>query len=823
MKVKMKNSIALRMSFAFGILLLAAFVNMLIIHHTSSESQKINRLNKEIFSPSVNVLQKLYMTISRSKLLIKNWVYVDKQKETPDKIQLKNLHKKDYPELKKEIAKLAKFWDKKSLDLYNVTIHQIDSLFARHKNTMELLSSFSDYEEPTVIWNSHMEVDTDGPTMILSDSILVHLDKLINTQKLTAKKSNNEIAKSFARLDKLIVWLFIAILCAMLSIGYFMTQYITNRIGYIKNIVLQMSEGVLPSERLATSNCEIGEITSALNRLIHSFRMTSKFARKIGNGEFNESFKPLSNKDILGNSLLEMRHSLVEAKDRESKQNAETNKSNWASAGLAQLSNLLGQEREIYSLSISVSRFIMNYIGAIQAGLFIYHDSDENDIHLELISAIAYNREKSIKTKYDVNDGLLGDCAIERKTKYLSGLPEHYIKVTSAFIQSSPRTLLIVPMIAETKLIGIMEFTALAELSEEKIAFAEKTARRIAFTIASIQGNIQTVKLLEQSQIQSSQLAAQEEELRQNLEELRATQEEMIKTQKNLEIANSQLKQNEEQLEEKVRERTAEVVSQKEMIEQKNRDITASISYASRIQTAMLTPPSIISKHLKQHFILWKPRDIVSGDFYWMKEVRGKTYIVAADCTGHGVPGAFMSMLGIAFLNDIVRAEMDDDVSASDILNELRNRVKLSLGQRGIDGETQDGMDMALCIIEQDKRSLQFAGAYNPLLILRDGELFEYKGQRMPIGIHRNEKPFISHKIEIQTNDTIYIFSDGYIDQFGGKTGKKFMPKPFKRLLTEIHWKPMEQQQKILEKTLKNWQGETFSQIDDILVVGVRV
>jgi len=309
------------------------------------------------------------------------------------------------------------------------------------------------------------------------------------------------------------------------------------------------------------------------------------------------------------------------------------------------------------------------------------------------------------------------------------------------------------------------------------------------------------------------------------------------------------IKKNEE-LERIVKVRTAEVVEKNEALEQqkeeilaqrdeieKQRDtarqqrdeitfqkkeITDSIHYASRIQRAILPPSDYISESFPQHFVLLKERDIVSGDYYWMYRKENVSIFAAVDCTGHGVPGAFMSMLGSAFLDEIVTKQVEIP-RANDILNQLRRQVIASLHQTGGENETKDGMDMALIMIDFDLNIMYFSGAFNSLYFIRDGELIEYKADRMPIGVSFNQdKAFTLHEIKLQKNDTFYIFSDGYIDQFGGTDGKKYKSRNFKNLLLSIQDKSMNEQKEILEDKLVEWRGK-IEQIDDVLVAGFRI
>jgi serine phosphatase RsbU (regulator of sigma subunit) len=293
-------------------------------------------------------------------------------------------------------------------------------------------------------------------------------------------------------------------------------------------------------------------------------------------------------------------------------------------------------------------------------------------------------------------------------------------------------------------------------------------------------------------------------------------------------------KKEREVLESIVKERTEEIERAKEEIEsqrdaafRQRKEIMDSINYAKRIQQAVLPSDEFAADILGEHFILFKPRDIVSGDFYWIKKLKNFTAVVAADCTGHGVPGAFMSMLGSSFLNEIVTRRSLD--SAGEILDNLRQKIKTSLGQTGASGEQKDGMDISFFIIDNETLELQYAGAYNPLYIIRkdDSEesgykLIRLKADRQPIGIHIREKEFTNHIFRLQKGDSLYAFSDGYIDQFGGEAGGKFKTARFKNLLIDIQDKSMQEQHDILEHSFEKWKGD-LEQIDDVLVIGMRM
>ncbi|OFY64139.1 MAG: hypothetical protein A2V64_13070 [Bacteroidetes bacterium RBG_13_43_22] len=276
------------------------------------------------------------------------------------------------------------------------------------------------------------------------------------------------------------------------------------------------------------------------------------------------------------------------------------------------------------------------------------------------------------------------------------------------------------------------------------------------------------------------------------------------------------------ELEEKVKERTLKIEKQKEEIEEQKKHIMDSIYYARRIQNAILPSLNMISQHIKNYFIFYLPKDIVSGDFYWVHEADGLFMVAAVDCTGHGVPGAFMSIVGFNQLNYAVTVKRAR--SASHILDELNQGVITTLNENTSDTSIKDGMDMALCVFDLEKKKAEFAGANNPLVLIRDNKIIRYKGDRFPIGAFDGSQPqsFANTDIELMDGDCLYLFSDGYADQFGGLDGKKFMYRRFEELLLEVNKLPMEEQKETLNKRLIKWKGSN-DQVDDILVIGIKI
>ncbi|HBS86085.1 MAG: hypothetical protein A2W91_08000 [Bacteroidetes bacterium GWF2_38_335] len=299
----------------------------------------------------------------------------------------------------------------------------------------------------------------------------------------------------------------------------------------------------------------------------------------------------------------------------------------------------------------------------------------------------------------------------------------------------------------------------------------------------------------EEITFQKKQIEEKNEELHQLLEEV-SSQRDEIEAQRDL------------------------VTEQKEHIEEIHKEVSQSIDYATRLQSAILPDKNILKDNISDFFVMFHPRDKVSGDFYWWANIEGHTIITAVDCTGHGVPGAFMSMLGVSYLREIVLKEYVTHPGV--ILRKMRKEIIRSLKQKGVSGEQKDGMDMALVSISHADNKMLFAGANNPLYFIRNGVLTEYKPDKMPIAIYEKMDNYTVHEITVEKGDMFYLFSDGLADQFGGPNGKKFMYKQFKEILTANSHLPMEEQKQALSDAFESWKGY-HEQIDDVVVIGIRI
>jgi serine phosphatase RsbU (regulator of sigma subunit) len=259
---------------------------------------------------------------------------------------------------------------------------------------------------------------------------------------------------------------------------------------------------------------------------------------------------------------------------------------------------------------------------------------------------------------------------------------------------------------------------------------------------------------------------------------------------------------------------------QKVELELKDKNITDSLIYAQRIQEALLPSEAYFRKHFEDSFILFKPKNIVSGDFYWIGEKGEKIFIVAADCTGHGVPGALMSMIGLKIIEKTIN---EDNIEIpSKVLSVMNKGLEKTFSrEKNIGTIIRDGMDIGLCIIHRKKKKIEYAGAFFPLYLIREGSLIEIMADKIIIGMNPEDHPYTDHELDILDDDIFYIFSDGYVDQFGGSENKKFMYRRFRYLLLKIHKFPVEDQKAILEENIRSWMGSN-EQVDDMMVIGFR-
>lgn len=456
--------------------------------------------------------------------------------------------------------------------------------------------------------------------------------------------------------------------------------------------------------------------------------------------------------------------------DRVKKRTAEIEKAHQDTKLVAQISKDIAESLNIETIIARVYENINTLMDASCFGIGIY-DSEEEVIRMP---GFIERGEIIDDLVFDVHDDKMAAwCFHNRKEVFISDFDNEYMKYiklesdTSTSAGDPTHSVLYLPLILKEKVVGVLTVQ-----SFDRNAYNEYHLDILKGLGTTIAGAIENALLYES-------------------------------------------------LEDKVNERTLELLQQKEIIEEKNKSITDSIIYAKRIQDATLPDIALVRSYLEKSFVLFRPKDIVSGDFYWFEKVGNTVLFAVVDCTGHGVPGAFLSLIGHNALNQIVN-ELKI-IEPSQILDALNKKVHKTLQNSLETNSIKDGMDMAICSLNTDTNLLKFSGAYNPLYVIQDGQISEIKGNKMAIGSHLGDSiQFEQEEVQLQEGDTIYLFSDGYADQFGGPKGKKFKYSKFRELLLSIHHKDMDEQHTILMDTIDEWQGH-LEQIDDLCVVGYKL
>jgi methyl-accepting chemotaxis protein len=533
----MRLKIAAKIGLGFGIITIAVIINAWITSSALERSRMINERITSIYTPSETFITDLYSRISDSRMLIKSWVFIDKISDTPDKIKLKDLHTKDYKAVMDTLKQLSTLWDSASFrsSLVHIDSMIVDSLFPKHEYIMSQLSSFEKYDDPFVIFEVTPMTEEGGDVMALTGRILAKIDDLQKRQERVVDLGRSEMITTFNRFQN---WIFIMgfiLVIGAIVIGLLTINSLAVPINHTKNILLSMGKGILPKEKLKEGNDELGQMAKALNMLVKGLTNIFNFSLEIGKGNFDTQFSPLSEEDVLGHSLLDMRNELKKASEEEKRRKIEDEQRNWAAQGVARFSDILRKNtNELEELSYNIISNLVKYTNSNQGGIYVVNDNDRDHMFIEMKASYAYDRRKFISKQIEIGEGLIGRCYQEKEKIYLTEIPHDYIKITSGLGEDNPRALLILPLIYNDIIYGLIEIASFNEYPEYVIEFLERIGESIAATISSSKSHMQTALLLEQSQQQAEEMASQEEEMRQNMEELRATQEQSARREEDL-------------------------------------------------------------------------------------------------------------------------------------------------------------------------------------------------------------------------------------------------------------------------------------------------
>lgn len=533
----MRLKIATKIILGFGVMTAAVILNSVLISNALTESRRTNSEINLVYTPSVELIRELYSNISDSRMLIKSWVHIDKIADMPDKIKLKELHAVRYGVMMDSLHVLSGYWDNDTLEnmLKDIDVTVTDTLFEKHKYIMGQLNTFVSYEDPFVIFEITPMVEENGEVMEATAKALMRIEELLVQQETIIDTKRTEMADSLRQLRSFIFLMLIFLIIAAIAISTVTTLSLSRPINKTKNILLSISKGILPDIKLKEGSDEIGQMAKALHLVVKGLKDVSNFTQEIGKGNFSTDFTPLSDDDVLGQSLLEMRKELQEAKVEEEKRAEENRQRTWASQGVAIFSDIQRKNDEnLEELSFDIISNMVKYTNSNQGGVFIVNDNDRENIFLEMSACYAYDRQKFLDRRIEVGEGLVGRCYQEQERIFLTEIPSDYIKISSGLGEVTPTCLLLIPLAYNDKIFGIMEIASVHEFQSYEIEFMERIGESIAATISSVKANVQTQMLLEQSQQQAEEMSAQEEEMRQNMEELRATQEQSSRREQEL-------------------------------------------------------------------------------------------------------------------------------------------------------------------------------------------------------------------------------------------------------------------------------------------------
>ncbi len=514
------------------LILIALFaINASIIFLTGNKIDNSVMSSSQTVNPSKDAINELITLVHRSRMLSTNWVFLQTNDE--DKAALRQILSLEYPANKERIKKLMKNWDADSTSstfkkdssqrvLMTKAFHKFDSLLSgTSENIVNTLTGFDAYEDPTTKLLAGDYVDQ--VIIPQSNDIIKILSKIKEKQELLTTQSTTDLRKSTRNLRNITLILGLAIIVLGLLSAYLLVRNITGPINYIKDVVVKLGRGELVDEKRKNfSNDEIGEMAVATDNLVSGLKATTGFAENIGNGKYDSEFTPLSDHDVLGNALLNMRGNLAKVAEEDKKRN-------WTTEGVAKFGEILrSNNSDVQKLCDEIIGNLVKYMKANQGALYIIDETDESEEKtMSMISCYAWDKKKFINQKIHRGEGLAGQAWQEMDTIYITDVPQNYIKITSGLGDANPTSILIMPLKVNDQIYGVAELASFSAMADFEIDFVKKVAESIASTVSTVKINERTQKLLTESQQMTEEMRAQEEEMRQNMEELQATQEGM--------------------------------------------------------------------------------------------------------------------------------------------------------------------------------------------------------------------------------------------------------------------------------------------------------
>lgn len=541
-------TISSKLLLGFGLLILAILINGIITFISLDKSKNYLDKKERVYTPSISLIKDLNLILIRSKSLTISWL--DDFREGAEREALRTLHNTEYPKIEEQLAKLNERWDHDDKLAMTKIKNEIDTIFKKQHEIMIKFDQEENYwlpisvvEERTILKKSFEGTEKQGEYDDKINIVLDELKSLLSKMETENENTSDDMNESFYTLKNYVQWLAGIIILGGILTSYFTIKSIVSPVNKLKEVLLIMGDGVLPTSKMAARQDEIGEMTNALNNLVSSLKRTSNFAKEIGEGNFRSEYNPLSKDDILGNSLIIMRDNLASVAE-------EDRKRSWTTEGLAKFGEILRQNSDnVKLLTESVISELVNYLEANQGGVFVINN--ESDLaYMELSGCYAWDRQKYLEKKIYIGEGLVGQAWQEKNSIEVTDVPENYINITSGLGSANPRSILITPMKLNDEIFGVIEIASFNFFEDYQIKFVEKLAETIASTISSVKVNQRTKHLLEQAQKATAQMKSQEEELRQNQSEMKENQVLMEKSLEEHSLRIKSLKQSNERLRE---------------------------------------------------------------------------------------------------------------------------------------------------------------------------------------------------------------------------------------------------------------------------------
>ena len=516
---KLKLTIGTKIFLGFAILIFIFVINSLVSYFSLNQSNSIIRRNADWVNPSVAAVDDLILMVTQARMLATNWVYLPRNDN--DKKNLRNLHETQYPQLRQTLTRLRQQWNPQDNQVLDTAFARFERILSTQQNLIiKPLVTFDNYEDAMIRFPAEDAIEKF--IVPQSDALIKILEGLTASKKAEARQGAAAVDKSFESIRTTNLGLLLLMLLLSAVMVTASVRSVTRPVRQMQGRITELSLGKLPeTDHIKQTNDEIGEMAVALDKLIAGLNSTSGFAENIGKGNYDATFEPLSEEDILGNALLNMRQNL--------KQVAEEEKTRaWATEGLAKFGDILRSHTDdTVRLADQLITELVKYTDSNQGAVFLLEEPDYEDPYLTLTACYAWDRKKYFHQKIEPGDGLIGQAWQERDVLYLTDVPQDFITITSGLGEANPTNVLIVPLVFNDKVQGVLEIASFQLYDPHEIEFVKRISENIASTVSTVKTNEKTKQLLSQSQQMTEEMQAQEEEMRQNMEELEATQEEM--------------------------------------------------------------------------------------------------------------------------------------------------------------------------------------------------------------------------------------------------------------------------------------------------------